>query len=549
LPLVAILAAGVGCFDTDKGPAPPSQQFYFPTGLAVSPGGKALFIANSDFDLQFRAGTIQALDLERLRRLIPPLKPPPDAEGKTSGRADCAAAGLAPLDSGGALLFPGPCVAIDVNSPPDQQGTLVRGTVDIGAFASDLLLVRRPAAAGSSKATEARLLVPVRGDPSITWLDIDDDSEGAQGFRIQCGQGDGRRCADDHRAGIDPAANLRNLTLPSEPFEIAVNDRTDAVVVSHQTSGSLSLLLNGWAESVAPCTKGPAGRPQLSFVLGGLPTGATGLVSLPMPRLVQEKEARKGECVAACGSDATCAAGCTIPYAPAFLVSYRNAAQVDLVRYYDDCASSPARPFLAVTGRSGINTNAGGYDSRSVAIDAGKRRACEAACAATDDACLAGCAGVPVDVFVANRAPPSLLVGRAVGSVSQYGTDDSVSFGQTLPLAQGASRVELGHIIDAKGVVKPRVFILCFDARLLYVYDPEAAVIEAVVTTGRGPSTIVFDPGIQKAAGGDKGAGAYAYLAHFTDSYLAVLDLDMRHSATYLTFLASVGVPASPREQ
>lgn len=522
----ALLSA---CFDTDQGPAPPERQFYFPTGLSVSPGGKALYVVNSDFDLQFRAGTIQALDLERLRVTLQKMRPPfSGAAGALDpSGVDCGAAGLGLNTSSDALLYPGACAPIDLDTPPDGQGSLVRASADIGAFGSDMLTLRRPPGPGETR-TEARLLIPVRGDPSVTWVTIDDDSDGQQTFRLDCGQGSGRRCADSHRAGIDPSSNLRSLTLPGEPFELAVSDRTDAVVVTHQTAGAVSLLLNGWTTGdpalYSRCAKLPP-APTLAFVLGGLPSGVTGTVALPMPRL------------AALYPD-------EIPYAPAFLVSYRNAAQIDLVRFYDDCQSAPSRPFLALTGRAGVNVNAGGFDSRSIAIDAGVRQTCEASCADADRTCLAGCAGVPVDIYVANRTPPSLLVGKATGSVSQLGVNDAVSFGASIPLAQGASRIEFGHIIDTDGQRRPRVFVLCFDARLLYVYDPDAAAIEAVITTGRGPSALAFDPGV----GAEGGAFNYAYLAHFTDSYLAVLDLDMRHPATYLTLIASVGTPKPPRE-
>jgi hypothetical protein len=512
--LLATLTLG-GCFATDTGPSPPPQQFYYPTGLAVSPGGKALIVANSDFDLQYRAGTVQLVDLARLKKLLPPLK---------NDRIDCAAAGLAPNKGADALLFPGPCTPISAEAPPDGNGSLIRATATIGAFVSDALVVRRPPANSTEKQTEARLLLPVRGDPSLTWLSIDDDTSGQQNFRLECGQGADGRCADDHRAGTDASANLRDLTLPGEPFAIAASDDTSAVLISHQTSGAVSLLLNGWATASGPqlprCQKLPA-VPTLSFILTGLSTGVTGVAALPQPR------------VSALYPDQS-------PFTPGFLVGYRTAAEIDIVRYYDDCAAAPSRPFLSVSSRVSVTANAGGYDSRSIAIDSVERQSCENSCDAADKDCLVRCVGVPVDVFVANRTPPSLLVGKATGGVSQYGTDDSVTFGQQIPLAQGASRVVLGKILDHQGKPRTRAFVLCFDARLMYVIDPEASAVEAIVTTGRGPSALVFDP--------DLATSSFAYLSHFTDSYLSVLDLDMRHPATYLTLVANVGVPSPPRE-
>ena len=71
----AILACGVicagaglasGCFYNESGLPPPTNSFYYPTGLAVSPGRSVMYVANSDFDLQYNAGTVQALNLTAL---------------------------------------------------------------------------------------------------------------------------------------------------------------------------------------------------------------------------------------------------------------------------------------------------------------------------------------------------------------------------------------------------------------------------------------------------------------------------------------------------
>jgi DNA-binding beta-propeller fold protein YncE len=542
---VAVLAgaSAAGCFPTDRGPAPPTEQLYFPTGLTLSPGGKALFVANSDFDLQYKAGTIQVLDNVRLRALLPkPTRLPPEAFAPGAPlpdgallQIDCAKFSLAPITGGDSLLYPGPCTPIDLNNPPDGRGSLIKNTVNIGAFAADAVVMRREPDDASDQTREARLLVPVRGDPSLTWVSIDDDSttaqgEGPQTFRLDCGQSAGtdNRCADAFRAGTDDTENIRQLLMPSEPTSISIGERSDTVLITHQTSGTVSLFLNGWqtpkVEGASPCGKLPS-KPTLEFILGGLPTGASGVAALPMPRVARlfPKE---------------------IPYSPAFLVTYRSAAEIDVVRYYDDCTAAPSRPFLTLTARSAVSINAGGFDSRDVAIDARPRKACEDACDAADKDCMLGCAGVPIDVFVANRQPASLLLGKATASVSQYGTDDSVRFYDQIPLSQGASKVSVGQIIDRNGVLRPRVFVLCFDARLLYVYDPDARTMEATVTTGRGPSDIVFDT----ETGAGQGGPNVAYLAHFTDSYIGVIDLDMRNPATYLTFVATVGVPAPPRE-
>ena len=60
-----------------------------------------------------------------------------------------------------------------------------------------------------------------------------------------------------------------------------------------------------------------------------------------------------------------------------------------------------------------------------------------------------------------------------------------------------------------------------------------AGVVEARVLTGRGPTAIAIDT-----------ANALAYVAHFTDSYVGIIDLDRRH-ATYGTIVRALGRPTA----
>ena len=59
------------CFSPGEGQEPPLDLLYFPTGLAVDSAAERLYVANSDFDLQYNGGSLQALDLTRLRGLVP----------------------------------------------------------------------------------------------------------------------------------------------------------------------------------------------------------------------------------------------------------------------------------------------------------------------------------------------------------------------------------------------------------------------------------------------------------------------------------------------
>ncbi|MCU0693300.1 MAG: hypothetical protein MUF54_18070, partial [Polyangiaceae bacterium] len=90
---------------------------------------------------------------------------------------------------------------------------------------------------------------------------------------------------------------------------------------------------------------------------------------------------------------------------------------------------------------------------------------------------------------------------------------------------------------DKNGDRQTRVFASCFDARYIFIYDPVGRRIDGHIRTGRGPHAMVVDP-----------HQPFLYVAHFTDSYIGVVDLDQRHGQTYTSIIASVGAPSKPRE-
>ncbi|MDC0681303.1 hypothetical protein [Sorangium atrum] len=577
---------GAGCFVEGEGLPPPVEGLYYPTGLAVSPGGRVLYVANSDFDLQFNGGTVQALDLQRLRKRALTLQSglAPGGQDASGGvRGACDAVGL--KTNAASSLYPGPCGPLNL-SALDGDEEVVRSSAVIGAFASNLLLVHRPPsgeAADPGAEPQARLFVPVRGDPSVTFFDVADDRfddagaqrcQGEACFRLDCGaSAAGGRCGRDHRIGEDPGQELIRRKLPLEPFGIAAGSDGTSIVVSHQTENAVSVIVNRWEASE---------RPQLAYVLTDLGLGPTELAAVPRPSVLGELEKK----------------GWGIDYQPAFAVTYIASSQLGLLRYQD--GASGAAPRLNESTPTPITALARGTDSRGVAFDASERQACEAACGAASAACEAGCAPaceadgapeaceamckadctgtaveclercveIPIPVYVAHRGPNSLLIGEltttlvkkgsvvdAEGQASAY---DTIAFHDAAPLGAYPSRIEIGEVIDLEGVPRRRVFALAFDAGLAFSYDPAARRVDAVIKTGRGPQALAFDTG--SACGDEKercdreqgsaGRDTYSlmYIAHFTDSYLGVVDLDMRKASTFGTMILTVGTPVPPRE-
>jgi hypothetical protein len=186
-----------------------------------------------------------------------------------------------------------------------------------------------------------------------------------------------------------------------------------------------------------------------------------------------------------------------------------------------------------------------------VAIDSSKRDACEAKCDAQDVACLTKCLDEPLDLYVASRAPASLLTGRieAVASTDKNlnltSVTENVVIENEIPLPVGPSNVAVGQVVDGNGKLVPRVFVVSFDSRFISVYDPHAPdAPPLVIRTGRGPFGIAFD-----STPGDPGAGnaeSYLYVSQFTDSYLSVVDLDERRRS-FGSVVLNIGDPEPPK--
>jgi hypothetical protein len=544
--MVAAATSLVACFPPTEGREPPLDEFYFPVGLAISQGpdsvgasgdagaaelsapARWLYVANSDFDLQFNSGSLLAFDLERLRQLLP-VACESDADcdaGRVCDlprRADlnggeptywcvdpadpkpCGA--LGEKSAPDRLLAPGRCSFIDPVAPPSGAPILV-DAISIGAFVTDVIYQDCPTC-DQTGVRHGRLFMPVRGDATLHWVDV---AAGADGPGLDCGQDSAGACDDNHRRGTSPdAENSRGLQLPPEPYGVAADERGEAIVVAHQLSGQVALFVNDWQD-------GAAGGPRLEFVLGGLSSGALAVASVPEAAIVNA------------GPE-------PLPHEPAFLVAFTTSSDVTLLRYFDDAASAPERPFLDASRSAPITTNSQGFHSRGIAVDAAKRKRCEAGCAQGDLDCLRACAGIPVGVYVTNRTPATLVVGQTQPNHSETTSDDLPRFIDTIPVSLGASRVVVGEVLGPDGVtLLPRVFVVCFDSRKIYVFDPVAGRIEAVIQTGRGPHAFSVDP-----------RSGLGFIAHFTDSYVGVVDLDQSHAHHYGSIIATLGAPTPPR--
>jgi hypothetical protein len=589
LAFTALLLAA--CYQSGDGVAPPPNSFYYPVGMAVSRGGNVLYAANSDFDLQWNGGTVQSYDLHQIRRdaVLTIADPTNPNVPYISRPAPGACPSSAPTNQ--TEGNPTPLLRGQTCAPPVDSTKYVRDSATIGAFATDLQM-----SVGGS-----RIFMPVRGDASITWGDValddpnaapraTDTKDSYPPFSVNCGtRDDTNRCDAAHHAGNNPfeAGNTRNIAMPGEPFGMTFSDDGGAIAVTHQSTQETSLFLSGLttvpaAQSNDPLattlrpTDGPTrANPSLQFVLEGVAAGGTSLVSIP----------HDVDAFPACSSTSTTI--CIQPPRPAFLETSRASAEIDLLRYYTDQAggttpqsvtpSSVHRPFLIKESVFPLTVNSLGTDSRDIVIDTTPRIQCKiqvppasATRTAADVAAdIQTCARIPARVFFTNRTPNTLVVGE-VGETSTdgdgtYDPDKVVLFGN-LPLEAGASRLYLAPVVASDGKLALRLFVVCFDSALVFVYDPDSKQMENVIRVGDvggvGPFAMAFDPFsmedvarrlpvVQDPRDPDLDLKKYrfAYLASFTESFVQVLDLDGSRpdKSTYEQVVFNLGSPTPPK--
>lgn len=218
-----------GCPATGDDVRPPRDGLVFPSGLALSPDESVLFVANANSELRFDSGSVLAIDLEAIDLAIGQW-----LESDRSAVPDqCVRDALVPT-----LLQCEESLAIGGSSG-----------VRIGNFASEIGVQE----VGPG---HLRVVVAVRGDPSVTWIDY--RTSGDRGGQLQCaGSDDFPLCDRDNRL-----ISLRNdpdlLSLISEPFGVHVGTSggSDYALVTHLSLANVTLVdlprSDGAADATAP---------------------------------------------------------------------------------------------------------------------------------------------------------------------------------------------------------------------------------------------------------------------------------------------------------
>jgi len=263
--LVALAASA--CDLENEGAAPPEGKLNFPTALSLSPAipgngmddagvGSAamsehLFVVNSNFDLRYNKGSLQAYSLRGIKEQVdlctPRVSEPP---------AGCE------YDNEGILRI----------EPMDVH----EGEALIDSFGTGIAL-----SSESDPGADHRVFVPIRSQGHLSYTDYQPGT-GTDSV-LFCGTTGGRKCTVSHQIDDSSVVNDRDIEVPGEPVAVIAGPLTqwDAgadpganyVLVTHQR-GEVSLYVDT-----------EAGEMVLTDTLGTFPSGLTGVMFDPQSQL------------------------------------------------------------------------------------------------------------------------------------------------------------------------------------------------------------------------------------------------------------------------
>jgi hypothetical protein len=544
------VASASACALNQQGVTPPADTFFYPASAVVDPSGSWLFVTNSNADLRFNDGTLVMVDLQQAH------------EDRLQG-------GGPVLDSGGPVTAAGgpsqswsPCPQEDYVNPlprsdpqiccwdrldpnilncDERRYVQADFTVRIGSFAAGMIwqpycpdVCNTPTPATTTMAaspgcstdnTAGRLFIGVRGDTSLTWIDVA-KLPSAPTFTFDCGQTGGRlaECSVSHRLtearsalsteSTDPAAPMVNL--PDEPYALALQSSRGLLYAGHLVGNTSTTDSGGVSVFDVSGTGDGSATPRAPSFIAPFPSvfppnsaGFYGITALklhvPLGQPQPQPVSVSGQATHDESNDEIFATSRYLPLVTSivpFVPSGSNAS----------CPPNSNSDLVVEGAADSFNSGLVGSEMRGVEIiDPG-------------DPTVAA-----QRAYALQRVPPA-LVGFTIapdnaGAVITTPTDVSETCSSPTFLYQHDA---------GEG---PRLYVNCFDTGEIYVFDPSVPTLLTSFQVGRGPAGLVFPDAYPQRA----------YLIGFSDNNVSVLDLAPK-SPTQYHVIQRLGFPSvTPR--
>ncbi|MBW2261661.1 MAG: hypothetical protein JRG91_06770 [Deltaproteobacteria bacterium] len=379
-----VLAAS--CMPNSAGVSPPSDGIFFPTAASLTPDGDHLAVASSNFDLAYSNGTVLLLDLDRV---------------ETELVSGCPEEGCEPVE--------------------ESQFVLEAETVRTGSFASFL----ETAPEGS------RMYLTVRGDTSLTYLDMDPSAD--EGRKLTCFDREdpprSRKCDSKHRVTSGLSADPYAITIKrqSYPHDTGGETVVDWIFVSHLTSGQVSV----FEAEVNPLDRDLPPRPVLEDE--SFPLGVTAVELHPLT-------------------------------SGTFYAATRNSRSLHTFSFATDPLNFDGSTRIALGRTIPIDVLGDGHDSRDLVFSTDGNMA-----------------------FVSNRSPNSLVLVDTSLDANGWPRNRTVG---AVELDAGPS---LLTVWSPPGWDTEWIYATCYNMDRVYVIDPVLRMAVDVILTGNGPHTLITD--------------------------------------------------------
>jgi hypothetical protein len=531
------VASASACALNQQGVTPPADTFFYPASAVVDPSGRWLFVSNSNADLRFNDGTLVVVDLDLVSqdRLPSQAWSPCPQEDYVN-----------PLPRSDPQICCWDRLDPNILNCDERRYVQADATVRIGSFAAGMIWqpycpdacnmpdpsATPPVLGCSPDDSAGRLFIGVRGDTSLTWLDVDNLPSAP---KFHCGQTGGSlaECSADHRLteamsalsteAMDPGAPMVNL--PDEPYALELDPYRGLLYVGHLVgntsttdSGGISLFnVSGTSpkqnsDGSFPPRADPSYIAPFPSVFPPNSAGFFGItalkrhVPLGQPQLVSDGLAR----------DEIFASSRYLPLVTSI---------VPFVPFGSNPPSScppNSNSDLVVEGAAdSLNSGLVGSEMRGVEI------------IDPSDPTVAA-----QRAYALQRVPPALvgftIATNNAGAVITTPTDVSETCSSPTFLYQ--------HQVAGEG---PRLYVNCFDTGEIYVFDPSVPTLLTSFQVGRGPAGLVFPSSPIVTATGK--VEDLAYLIGFSDNNISVLDLT-HGSPTQYHVIQRLGFPTvTPR--
>ncbi|HXJ22265.1 MAG TPA: hypothetical protein VMT03_18745 [Polyangia bacterium] len=448
---------------------PPPDTFFFPSSGLMTPAGGWLYVANSNADLRYNDGTLVMVDTTAAAVD----RDPTQKSWPACPQVDY----VNPLPR----TDPPTCCwdALDSNILNCDERLYIQSdaTVRIGSFAAGMVWQDSgyctPTVNGSG-----RMFIGVRGDTSLTWVDVNQDPSLAHptlncsdqpGPLAECTQKVVDTTSDLGSAVTDP--NPPQIGLPDEPYALEIDQGLGLLYVGHLVgntsvadSGGISLFKVGGA---MPQFVGPFSSP--------FPANSAGAFGVTAINLHPSYSGGSSHEI--------------------FVSSRYLPLVTSMVPYV------PGDPPLLTTFTCGglndlVVLPAG--ETLSSGLTGSEMRGVEFLDPTTS--------GTPQRAFALQRVPPDLVTFDITTTES----------GGTIPVVSSVVETCSSPTFLYKHQIgnSTRLYVSCFDTGEIYVFDVNGPSLITSLQAARGPAGMVFDP-----------LRPVAYVLDFSHNDVAVVDL------------------------